>query len=60
MTCETLVNLCNFVETTSAGSRMDVIRVVCTRCEKLEVCPAVTEAELDRRESRSGKSADEQ
>lgn len=45
--CDSLLVLCNFVETIGTGSRSDVIRVACTRCDKLEVCPAVTEREFE-------------
>lgn len=54
--CDLLVNLCNFVESSGAGSRTDVIRAACTRCDKIEVCPVVTDREFDVREASLDRS----
>ena len=53
--CESLLSLCEFVDATGAASRADVIRAACSRCDRLEVCAAVTERELDVRDARVEK-----
>ena len=49
-TCENLVALIDSVESLNAVNRADLVRVVCTQCDKVEVCPSVGEREYEQRQ----------
>lgn len=49
--CKDLLLLSNYVETIGAGSRWDVVRAACNRCDRFDVCVTVTNREFDIRSS---------
>lgn len=59
--CENLIQLCSYFETSDAPkARSEVIRVVCGSCNRVEVCPSVTEDEFETRTLRQQKDGTRQ
>jgi len=59
--CENLMQLCSYFESSDAPkARSEVIRVVCGSCNRVEVCPSVTDDEFETRSRHQEKDATKQ